>query len=314
MLSSLIEHAVVGSPSNTENLTAFMKKIQGLTIGQVLEDCKKASPKRKEGVKLRDDLLKFSETYASNKISTLLSGTFRQSLYEQKSRFYVHAPPARVVSKKSLRSSDSDSEMKAPKKYKGKFFSKPDRKLKMRSWCITNVDSKSVATFLKSCAKAEGLSNYWSLWLDDVATNVSPKLVSNTELVFPVALFDAFVTNACRHLLLMGRDPNSAKVRDSATINVDVGAVGKSMESLFHSLCTDTKAKAAAMTHWVDWLIKVYDPDLMCLEEFDRDWMRHENKTFWNDLKDHYTLVEPLMQCDTKSQLLILVKVDGSLK
>ena len=72
--------------------------------------------------------------------------------------------------------------------------------------------------------------------------------------------------------------------------------------------------KAAAMTHWVDWLIKVYDPDLMCLEEFDRDWMRHENKTFWNDLKDHYTLVEPLMQCDTKSQLLILVKVDGSLK
>eukprot|EP00938_MAST-03A_sp_MAST-3A-sp1_P001880 g1880.t1 len=68
------------------------------------------------------------------------------------------------------------------------------------------------------------------------------------------------------------------------------------------------------MTHWVDWLIKVYDPDLMCLEEFDRAWMGHENETFWNDLKDHYTLVEPLMQCDTKSQLLILVKVDGSLK
>ena len=47
----------------------------------------------------------------------------------------------------------------------------------------------------------------------------------------------------------------------------------------------------------------MYDPDLMCLEEFDRDWMGHENETFWNDLKDHYTLVEPLMQCDTKSQL-----------
>jgi hypothetical protein len=314
MLSSLIEHAVVGSPAHTENLKAFMKKIQGLTIGQVMKDCEKSNPKTKGGAELRDNLLKFAEKYASNKIATLLSGTFRQSLHEQKSRFYVHAPPARAVSKKSLKASDSDSDIKAPKMYKGKYFSKPDRKLKSRGWCLTNVDSKSVASFLKSCAQPDGLSNYWSLWLDDVVSNVKPKLVSQTELVLPVALFDAFVTAACRHLLVMGIDSSSAKVRDQKTIDSDVDLVGKSMESLFHSLCTDTRAKASAMTHWVEWLIKVYDPDLMCLEEFDRDWMRHENKTFWNDLKDHYTLVEPLMQCDTKSQLLILVKVDGSLK
>ena len=237
MLSSLIEHAVIGSPSDTENLKAFMKKIQGLTIGQVFEDCKKASPQTKEGAKLREDLLKFSETYASNKIATLLSGTFRQSLYEAKSRFYLHAPPARVVSKKSLKTSDSDSEIKAPKKYKGKYFSKPDRKFKSRSWCITNVDSKSVASFLKSCAKVDGLSNYWSLWLDDVASNVSPKLVNKTELVFPVALFD--VRDECVQTSPSYRSRSEqCKVRDSETINVDVGAVGKSMESLFHSLCT----------------------------------------------------------------------------
>lgn len=305
-LSNLIEKVVIETRIRTEDaeLARFVNDARELTVRKIFDVAIAAHPQTQKGKDLQKNLCAFAKTHADNRLGIILSGTYHKALKETNGRFFVHNDSALPISasRRSVKKQVS-AVPNGVKRYGGKFFSKADMKLKERTFCVTNLDTANVARFFRSCTSSKGLVEYWSTWFDDIASQCCEKFATDAKIVFPIALFDVFLTMTCRHAILSKPFQSSSTTLDDLIV---------SFEALLRSMCTDKEKKAAAMSLWISWLMKVYDPDVLCFQEFDGDWMRGESKRgTWDQVQKEYAVIEPVRQKKDHAKLLLLVKIRG---